>query len=164
MLQTLGDVVTCGMVIIAVLVLPAAIARAWWPEVRRAGVALIGMFMSNPAPVPELPQNRNEHRSYAENRPAEPSGTEERNAVPDLVELLSDLDDDALLDILARLRDADGAYRFAESRVAKFIPGKVEDRLTQVREVRHTEKPPPPGRTLRIRDAHGERVIPIKAR
>jgi hypothetical protein len=65
--------------------------------------------------------------------------------VPGLVEQLEAMDDDQLLDILALIGDADGAYRFAESRVAKFIPGRVEDRLTQVREVRHTEKPAPPG-------------------
>lgn len=107
------------------------------------------------APIPT------EQRSHAVERPREHLGTEDGNDVPPLVELLGTLDDDALLDILAGLRGEDGAYRFAESRVAKFIGGRVEDRLAQVREVRGTEKPTPPGRILRVRDERGERVISL---
>lgn len=103
-----------------------------------------------------------EQRSDAAERPREPAGTEEGNAVPDLVEQLSQLDDDQLLDILAELRGADGEYRYAESRVAKFIGGRVEDRLAQVRDVRGTERPAPAGRLLRVRDNVGERVIPFR--
>lgn len=105
-----------------------------------------------------------EQRSDAVEPGTEPSGTEAGNAVPDIVEQLEALDDDALLDILALLRDDEGEYRFAESRVAKFIPGRVEDRLSQVRDIRHTEKPAPPGRVLRVRDNSGERVIPFKVK
>ncbi len=59
MLQTLGDVITCAVVVVAVVVVPMAIARAWWPEVRRAltnaGGALIDMFvMSNGRPASAL--------------------------------------------------------------------------------------------------------------
>lgn len=100
-----------------------------------------------------------EQRSDAVERRAEPSGTPATEPVPDLVEQLAALDDDALLDILALLPGDGEDWRFAESRIAKFIPGRVEDRLTQVRDIRGTEKPAPPGRTLRVRDAAGERII-----
>ena len=119
--------------------------------------------MSRWASIPTLFPNRTEHGSYAVEQGRERPGTEDAEPVPDLVERLERLDDDQLLDILALLRDADGAYRFAESRVAKFIPGRVEDRLTQVREVRHTEKPAPAGRLLQVRDTAGERVIPFRS-
>jgi hypothetical protein len=103
-----------------------------------------------------------EQRSYAMEHGAEPSGTVPSEPVPDLAEQLAALDDDALLDILARLPGEDEGYRFAESRIARFIPGRVEDRITQVRAARGTEKPPAPGRQLRIRDQAGERLISIK--
>lgn len=111
--------------------------------------------------VPTRAANQTEQRSDAAEPGREPSGTEAGNLVPDILERLEALDDDQLLDILALLRDDQGEYRFAESRVAKFIPGRVEDRLTQVREIRGTEKPLPPGRVLRVRDNSGERVIPF---
>lgn len=103
-----------------------------------------------------------EQRSYAVEQPRERPGTEAGNDVPGLADQLGTLDDDQLLDILAELRDEAGEYRFAESRVAKFIGGRVEDRLAQVRAVRGTEPPVPSGRVLRVRDEAGERVIPFR--
>jgi hypothetical protein len=103
-----------------------------------------------------------EQRSYAVERSAEPSGTQAAELVPALVEQLATLGDDALLDILALLPGEDEGYRFAESRIAKFIPGRVEDRLAQVRSARGTERPPAPGRLLRVRDQGGERLISLK--
>lgn len=102
-----------------------------------------------------------EQRSNAVERSTEQPGTYPAELVPILVEHLATLDDDVLLDILALLPGEDDGYRFAESRVAKFIPGRVEDRLTQVRDIRGTQKPPPPGRQLRVKDERGERMIPI---
>lgn len=120
--------------------------------------------MSRIAPaVPASTANAMEHRSDAAGQlwnGAEPSdGTSFRFVVA----YLEQCDDDMLLDILAQLAGADGDYRFAESRVAKFIPGRVEDRLAQVRAVRDTTPPPPPGRQLRVRDEKGERLIPMDA-
>jgi hypothetical protein len=66
-----------------------------------------------------------------------------------------------LLDALSQVRTDDGEYRFAESRIGRFIGGRLEDRIAQVREVRGVE-PPPSGRTLKVRDAQGERVIPFE--
>lgn len=102
-----------------------------------------------------------ELRSYAVERSAEPSGTQPSEPVLDLLEQLAALDD-ALLDLLALLPGEGDDYRFAESRVAKFIGGRVEDRLSQVRDIRGTQKPPPSGRMLHIRDQAGKRMISIR--
>lgn len=133
----------------------------WEGEPSRWDRLIKYIMLRFPPTPPDRSTNQTEQRSYAAEPGREPSGTEDGNPVPDIVERLEALDDDQLLDILALLRDDQGEYRFAESRVAKFIPGRVEDRLTQVRDIRHTEKPLPPGRVLRVRDTAGERVIPF---
>lgn len=115
------------------------------------------------AGVPTTTPIEPEHRSYAAEQSrndAEPTtGTSFRS----VFDYLEQCDDDMLLDILAQLTGADGDYRFAESRIAKFIPGRDEDRLAQVRAVRDTEPPPSPGRQLILRDARGERAVPMDA-
>lgn len=128
-----------------------------WARVWRA-------FMSTLAWFQERYTMRMEHGSYAVERRREPLGTAGAEPVPDLVERLSDLDDDTILGLLAQVQNEDGEYRYAESRIAKFIPGRVEERLAQVRAVRGTDKPLPPGRTLRVRDGGGERIIPFEVK
>ncbi len=123
------------------------------------GSAALGWIMSRwrayvPAPRTILPGHRSQAVEQHGNGGEPPAGT----TFGTVVDYLEHCDDEALLDILAQLMDAEGDYRFAESRVAKFIPGRVEDRLAQVRVVRDTT-PPPPGRQLRVRDDQGERVI-----
>jgi hypothetical protein len=148
-----------------VIIMGSICSAVWlfWPgkDTPSRWSRFVSFLMSRYVVVPTPRPVAGEQRSDAVERSTEPSGTEDGNVVPDLVEQLSALDDDALLDILARIHDADGEYRFAESRVAKFIPGRVEERLDQVRKVRHTEKPPAPGRVLRVHDQAGERVIPF---
>jgi hypothetical protein len=100
------------------------------------------------------------HRSYAVEPTLEPAGTDDGNSVPALWEQLGTLSEDELLDILARVKDANGNPKFADSRIAKFIGGRVEDRVAQVRDVRGTESPPPkPPALLRVRDNGMERLI-----
>lgn len=120
----------------------------------------IARYMSTPGPVPVLQENNTEQHSDAAEQPTEHPGTEGAEYVPGLVEQLAALDDDALLEALALVQTEDGEYRFAESRVGRFVGGRLEDRIEQVRAVRGVETPPPPGRTLRVRDTEGERVIP----
>lgn len=100
-------------------------------------------------------------RSYAVEPTLEPSGTEGGNRVPALVELLGTLSDDEWLDILARVSDASGKPKFADSRIAKFVGGRVEDRIAQVRDVRGNDAPlpPKPQPRLRVRDNGVERLI-----
>lgn len=117
-------------------------------------------IMSRYAAVPVAEENTREHGSYAAEPFAELTRTVGAELVPYLAELLSDLDDDQVLEVLARVTDSDGDPRYAESTIAKFIPGRVADRLDQVRAVRGTAPPPPVGRVLKIRDSAGERLIP----
>jgi hypothetical protein len=50
MLVTLGDVVTCALALAAVALVPLAIVRAWWPQVRawmgRLYAQSVGLIMS----------------------------------------------------------------------------------------------------------------------
>lgn len=128
------------------------------------GSWLLGKIMSRFAPaVPANEQKQREHRSQAAeqrgNGAEQPAGTSFRS----VIDYLERCDDDTLLNILANLSSADGDYRFAESRIAKFIPGRVEDRLAQVRAVRDIPPPAPLPRMLTVRDEKGERQIPIDA-
>ena len=116
--------------------------------------------MSSRATVPTPPENNRSWRSPAVDRTSEPSGTQYGNSVPPLWEQLERLSDDELLDVLARVNDANGNPKYADSRIAKFIGGRVEDRTNQVRDVRGSVPPPPkPQQTLRVRDNGIERLI-----
>lgn len=99
-------------------------------------------------------------RSPALDRTSEQTGSGGAFHVPALWEQLGTLSDDELLDILARVKDANGNPKYADSRIAKFIGGRVEDRTNQVRDVRGTELPPPKApAVLRVRDNGTERLI-----
>ncbi len=128
------------------------------PTIRRA---LVSFIMSRWAIVPVRPGNEREQRSYAAEQGREQPGTGVREHVPDLAEQLGTCSDDELLDILSRVPGADDTYRFAESRVGRFIGGRLEERIAQVRAVRGVAEAEPPGRPLRVRDTGGERVIPF---
>jgi len=79
-------------------------------------------------PVPKPDENTVPDCSYA----TEHVGTTDAEHVPIL---LGTLTDDQLLDILARVQ-FDGDYRFAESKIGRFIGGRLEDRILQVRQIR----------------------------
>ena len=151
------------------LVLAFAACGWAWDVMRRSGVSpwsaiaryVAVQIMSNRNAVPDAETIDWEQRSDAVEPRWEPSGTKAWDPVPDMIDQLGTIDDDALLDILAQLRDANGDYRFAESRIAKFIPGRVEDRLAQVRAMRDIPPPLSSGRQLRVKDDHGERLIPM---
>lgn len=96
---------------------------------------------SSRAIVPASRENEREQRSDA----MEHAGNSAREHVPDLAETIGNMPDDLLLDILAQVRDGSGDYRFAESRIGRFIGGRLEDRIAQVREARGEETPARPG-------------------
>jgi len=119
------------------------------------------------APAPSVsvqPQNDGNWRSDAVEQDREPLGTGNGNAVPDPVALLEQLSDDELLDILARVKLPTGGERFADSRIAKFIGGRVEDRVEQVRAVRAKPAPQPQGRAIPVRErgGAGEHLLTIE--
>lgn len=107
--------------------------------------------------------NAGNRSSYAGNRLMEQLGTEAGNtvpfSVPALVKALTELSDDELLTVLAALPGESDDYRFADSRLAKFIGGRVEDRQNQVRELRGKELPLPPGRKMEIQQNGRRQVV-----
>lgn len=119
-------------------------------------------FMSRPATVSENNASTMGYRPDAVDQSGNSAERTPGIMSRSVIAFLEQCDDDALLDILSLVPGADEEYRFAESRVARFVGGRVEDRIRQVREVRHTEPPPPPGRLLRVRDDQGERLIPME--
>lgn len=110
--------------------------------VRRRPALPISLMFRSSAPSPHSARNNAERRSYAAERPTEPLGTGIGNSVPALAEQVGTLSDDALLRELALVLAADGTPKYAESRIAKFIGGRVEDRIAQVRAVRGVPAPP----------------------
>jgi hypothetical protein len=116
--------------------------------------------MSSRAYVPAAAPIQAERRSYAMEQPTEQMGTEDEERVPAIVAYLEQMTDDQLLDILAMVANDDGSPRFAESKVGRFIGGRLEDRIAQVRDVRGSVPPPPkPQPVLRVRDNGHERLI-----
>lgn len=103
--------------------------------------------------------NDGNRRSYAVEPSLKPSGSGGAFRVPTIAEQLEQLSEDELLVELARVRDINGNPKYADSRIAKFIGGRVEDRVAQVRDVRGTEPPQKPAAQLRVRDNGVERLI-----
>lgn len=125
------------------------------PPPARFEVKHFAPYVAPGAGVPAQPQNDGNWRSDAVEQDREQPGTGNGNSVPDPVALLEQLSDDALLDILARVKLPSGGERFADSRIAKFIGGRVEDRVEQVRAVRAKPAPPPQGRAIPVRERGG---------
>ena len=165
-----------GGVIVACII-GGIFAIAAWPKIVRGLAALFdadnerrplvrfvraaGEDMSSSAPDNSFVPNSAERRSYAVEPTTEQSGTVPVFPPSAVIATLEQLDDEALLDILAQLKK-DGGERFTDSRIAKFIGGRIEDRVAQVRDVRAKSAPPkqPDARQLTIRSrAEGEHVV-----
>lgn len=104
--------------------------------------------------VPDYEQNGGSRRSDAVERDREQVGTSVSFPVPEIVVWLERASDDALLDILAQIKTTDGEERFADSRIAKFIGGRIEDRVAQVRAAREKIAPAPQAQGRAIPVAH----------
>lgn len=106
---------------------------------------------SSSASVPITGENLREPHSAAVEQGGNEAGTLARNIVPgSLVGRMNDLPDSELFGALALLTDPSGAWRFADSRLARFAGGRVSDRLDEIRALRNeagpaTEPPPPAG-------------------
>lgn len=134
------------------------------PPPARFEVKHFAPYVAAAPSVPVQPQNDGNWRSDAVEQDREPLGTGNGNSVPDPVALLEQLSDDELLDILARVKLPTGGERFADSRIAKFIGGRVEDRVEQVRVVRAKPAPQPQGRAIPVRErgGAGEHLLTIE--
>lgn len=105
----------------------------WWRAASKRYIT------STPQPDPaKLPSDVG-HRPYAVDQVRitpdlpDPSSPD---LIPKLADLCSQLSDEQLLEVLALMTDDDGNWRVVESRVSRFIGGRVEDRSAQVRAVR----------------------------
>lgn len=116
--------------------------RAAWQSFR-------ALRMSTPAAVPAFEKNRAEQHSDAVERLGNGPEHEAGNTFPEVVPSslmarVAALPHEELVGMLAVLKDADGEWRYAESRLAKFAGGRVEDRIAEIRVIRGTRTPPPP--------------------
>ena len=82
-----------------------------------------------------------------------------------VITFLGTCSDAALLDILAQVKQGD-SWAFAESRIGKFIPGRVEDNIASVRQARGAAAPDapdapdaPPARIIRVNGGEHELVV-----
>ena len=116
--------------------------------------------MSSGATVPRSAQNEREHRSHAVEQGREQAGTGVQERVPALVAQLETRDNEVLLDVVSQVRDASGDYRFAESRVGRFIGGGLKTALPRCVLCGGADaSPPPPGRVVRIWTKEGSKAV-----
>ena len=174
----LADLATIliGLAIVGMAIFLGMLTIYSWPMLAQLGRAISRRYfdiawphlidriaddaMSSYDAVPDVDQKWPERRSYAVDRLSDQPGTVGGNEVLAWLERCSD---DAVLDILARVKMIDGSDRYADSRIAKFIGGRIEDRIVQVRAVRQkSQEPPEPARVIlaRTRGAD-ERLIAL---
>lgn len=147
------------LILLTVAVGVPAVAALLWKSYGPGGVyhrERAAGHMSTSAAVPAFEENRAERHSDAVERLGNSPEHEDGNTFPEvvpssLVARVAALPHEELVGMLAILKDADGEWRYAESRLAKFAGGRVEDRIAEIRALRGTLAPPPPGRTLTIR-------------
>lgn len=118
--------------------------------------------------VPVSGTYEREQRSDAAERDWEPRGTQSAEPVPDMVPVadlpgvLAALDDTQLVELLALIPGDKDGWRFADSAVAKFIPGRNADWMELITDLRGKPAPAPARpaeRPLLVRDIRGEREI-----
>lgn len=151
MLQTLGDVVTCALALIAVILVPAAVVRAWWPAVKQfflalfvlprseeaeaepgaAGTGSVGAQTSSHDPVLAGTHQVEPEEPY-QNEPGREPSSSLRN--------LSRLEE---IVWLATLRNEDGNYRHSANEITKFVGGTAADVKATIAAVRAKSTPAP---------------------
>ena len=140
-----------------------------WLRLGRAlatlGAALVTRYVAFAERVPDLDQSEREQRSHAAERDRERLGTQAGNAVPvaELPVFLADLDDVTLVELLALIPGEKDGYRFADSQIAKFVPGRNAEWMEVIRELRDKPAPEPsPKRAIPMRHMGDERLVPLE--
>lgn len=136
MLQTLGDVVMCGLAIAAVVLVPAGIIRAWWPEV---SARIGGVIMSRPQSAPPISPDME-----AVCIPVWDTGMDGHTIASgdDIMPRIGrELTDTELITVLAVQRKG-GAYRSSANQIATYVGGDRNTVLALIREIR-AERPAP---------------------
>jgi hypothetical protein len=127
MLNTLGEVITCAIALIAVLVVPAAIIRAWFPVIR---AHIADMLMSRS-------QDARAQQADIEAVSIPVSDTSINDGIDwQMPRVSAYLTDNEFLIFLARQKRRDGKYRLSANDVYKAVGGNRNDVLDIVRQVR----------------------------
>jgi len=111
--------------------------------------ALVRRYVDFRVTLPASVSSGTEQRPQAVEQAGDEPEQGRRNMFQDHVAAVSKMTDDQRLALLALLTDDDGEWLYAETRVARFIGGRVEDRQSQIRAIRGEDAPPPePGRVI----------------
>lgn len=156
-----------GLAVVAMLILAGG-AEPWLRLGRFLtwlGSAAAARYVAIGASVPDDRPIDRERRSYAAERDPEPSGTEGGNAVPvaELPAFLADLEPELLVELLALIPGDKDGWRFADSAIAKFVPGRNEVWMQLIREIREKPAPAPaPKREIPMRHMGQERRVALE--
>lgn len=99
--------------------------------------------------VPAAPERRSQATERLGNAPEPPLGNTFPPPVPaplSLVGRMEAMPHERLVGAMALFKNEDGTWRYAESRLAKFAGGRVEDRIAEIRAIRG--ETPPPARVI----------------
>lgn len=151
MLNTLGEVITCALAIVAVLVVPAAIIRAWFPVIReRVG----GMLMSRSAGGSPLDRASSpaETRRFTTPVPAQQNQeNQNQNAtIEDIISLTytGPVTDQQALTILALMRRENGEYFVSANKIRDIVGGADATVKAEVAALRPHKPTKPPARSV----------------
>ena len=155
MLNTLGDVVTCATAIVAVLIVPAALVRVWWPvlKARFAEWFLVPLDEEPVKPFPPLMSPLQE----ADSQTAQ-TDEPDRLSVSAADRLLKQLEVDRTRERLIEVLLYTG-WTIGDLRRERILRGDNNEISAEVEAARRRlgiEREP---RDLKVRDEKGERVI-----
>lgn len=123
-MQTLGDVITAGLILAALIVVPYKLAKAWvWPYVRP-------LIMSRVASAP-LQKTDIEAVSIPVSDTSITTGIDEQ-----MPRISAYLTDNEFLIFLVRQKLRDGKYRLSANDVYKVIGGNRNEVLDLIRQIR----------------------------
>ncbi len=136
-LETLGNVLTCGLALVAVFVVPIKLARVWWPVVwARVAPFLMSRSRGDTSRATD---------TEAVHVPVLSTDTS-ASTTPPALDITDDSDlprvstrhsDQTIVIYLAAQRGEDGAkYRFSANQIYELVKGPRADVLRQIKEVR----------------------------
>lgn len=138
MLDTLGNVVTCAVAIIAVIVVPIGIARVWWPEVRRG----LGGLRTYLADTFLMSTPMEETQSFADTSAVHvpvPSTDTKTDTTP--IGLTTKPTRNEIIITLAMLRGDDNKHLFSANAIYELVKGPRAETMNLIREVREGPAP-----------------------
>lgn len=156
-----------GLAVVAMLIIAGGVEP--WARLGRflawLGGAAVARYVAIADRVPDDRAIDWERRSLAAERDRELLGTDDGNVVPvaDLPAFLADLEPETLVELLALIPGEKDGWRFADSAIAKFVPGRNEVWMQRIREIREKPAPAPaPKREIPMRHMGQERRVALE--